>query len=80
MNDDQGTRGSKRKTKHVSKPPTPPKHTTTPTNRGKRRSETYDEEELGSAQTGDARRGAWIGEDRRCATRDDMRLGGAWIG
>ena len=39
MNDKQGTRGSKHKTKHVSRPPTPPKHTTTPTNRGKRRSE-----------------------------------------
>ena len=39
MNDKQGTRGSKHKTKHVSRPPTPPKHTTTPTNRGKRCSE-----------------------------------------
>jgi cellular nucleic acid-binding protein len=39
MNDKQGTRGSKHRTKHVSRPPTPPKHTTTPINRGKRRSE-----------------------------------------
>ena len=50
MNDEQGTRGSKHETDNLSRSPTPPKHTTTPTNRVKKRKTEESVEELKQLQ------------------------------